>query len=161
MLIISERHRCACAATSGGDESAVLSCYYIKVRCLFKFTALAAGAYDSRMGDGGNPASSVAACARRHSDCSGLLLAYPAESSGWDAWVGKNWSAFLPLSCSPPSPLHRLLPGCLQGLPAGPSLHVTPCLSTLSALPSHTGAPPVPPPPIPAHTLGSSEQRKP
>lgn len=59
------------------------------------------------------------------------------------------------------SPLHRLLPGWLQGLPAGPSLHVTPCRSALSAPPSHTGAPPVPPPPIPAHTLGSSEQRKP
>lgn len=143
MLIISERHRCACAATSGGDESAVLSCYYIKVRCLFKFTALAAGAYDSSMGDGGKPGRQRGCLceageeARWHSDCPGLLLAYPVESSGWDAWVGKSWSAVLPLSRSPPSPLHRLLPGCLQDLPAGPSLHVTPCLSALSASQSY------------------------
>ena len=75
MLIISERHRCACAAKSGGDESAVLSCYYIKVRCLFKFTALAAGAYDSRMGDGGNPAGSVAACARQERRLGGTQIA--------------------------------------------------------------------------------------
>ena len=49
MFIISERHRCGRVAARGGDESAVLSCYYIKVRCLFKFTAPAAGAHYSSM----------------------------------------------------------------------------------------------------------------
>ena len=35
---------CLRVPASGGDTLAVLSCYYIKVRCLFKFTALAVAA---------------------------------------------------------------------------------------------------------------------
>lgn len=41
MFIISERNLCVRVARSAGDELAVLSCYYIKVKCLFEFTALA------------------------------------------------------------------------------------------------------------------------
>lgn len=160
MFIISERHRCAHLAASRRDESAVLSCYYIKVRCLFKFTALAAGAHYSSMYGGWwqpRPAAWLPCKAGEeawwHSDCSGLLLAYPAESSVWDAWVGESWRAFLPLSPSSTFPS----PQAPTGLPAGPPHRPF----SLSAPPSHTSAPPVPPPPVPAHTLGSSEQRKP
>lgn len=113
---------CLHVAESGGDEFAVLGCYHMKVRCLFKFTAPAVAApyslhaasvmvespalrrrgYLCGAGKGGSIAL-WSPCISAH------IL---AGSSGWDVRVGKSWSAFLPLcrlslrawrcACGPP-----------------------------------------------------------
>ena len=153
MLIISERHRCARVAASGGDKSAVLSCYYIKVRCLFKFTAPAAGAHYSTMYGG----RQRGCCARQERRLGGTQIALDCYSPtlrkalfGMRGWGRAGVPLFL--SRSPPSPLRRLLLVACRASPPALLSHVSPCLSALSAPPSHAGAPRVPPRPIPAHT---------
>ena len=118
------------------------------------------------MGDGSSPGWQRGCCARQERRLGGTQIALDCYSPtlrkalfGMRGWGRAGVPLFL--SCSPPSPLCRLLLVACRASPPALLSHVTPCLSALSAPPSHVSAPPVPPPPIPAHTLGSSEQRKP
>lgn len=100
---------CLRLAGSGRDKLAVLSCYCIKVRCLFKFAALVVAAPYSLHAAcvlvETQPYSKVATSPGRKGVSVALWLFWitthiPAEGSGWNVWVAKRLECLFPLSVS-------------------------------------------------------------
>lgn len=129
---------CLRVATSGGDELAVLNCYYIKVRCLFKFTALAVAAHYSLHAASvmvESPAL-LAASARpaRRLSCALVTLDCSSRSCRkcWMRCVGRE-----ELGCLSSSLSTSHLP--LSKTSTGLALlsHITHCLSSLSVSQSY------------------------
>lgn len=112
-------------ARSDGDELAVLSCYSVKVRCLFKFAALLwqhVTAFMQRQGWRRSQLDGVAPAAWQERSLSWTLDRY--SHSYRKLWMG----CVFPSLHVPPSPLQA---------PRGAST----CLS-LSSAPSHIDTPP-------------------